>query len=288
MSVFAPADDMPVVDTVPDEGPLSPEQAVVALRAAIEAGDSWYSALLHVISRWTAPSEEVDGAVLHYLIAGEAFDWLLLAQRLVATIEDLVPAEEAEALVVQGLPPHVETEDEFEAAIGPAKYRAHLNFQYGVVVEELLLLAAEMELQKTGHLSRVGFPTADIESFERVYGKTWDELKVFYTAETGETPGDRMSQAELRTFIYWLSKFRIRYSEPARIASDTRKAMTVLARLEGNRARMARLRAAAERQNYLAEPSTPRRAIDTTPTLARRRGPLGRRAPSTADDPLEV
>lgn len=236
---------------VPEEGPLAPPQGVVAFRRAIEAGDHWYDALLRVIARWTAPSEEVEGVRLHYLVAGEAFDWLLLAQRLLATVEDLVPPAQAEALLVQGIPPRPEGEEEFEAAIGPAKYRAHLNFQYGVVVEELLLLSAELELQKNGSLSRLGARGADIEAYERVYGKTLEELKVLYQAEEGIPVGDRVTQTELRSFTYWLSKFRIRHAEPARIASDTRKAMTVLARMEGNRTRTARMRAAAERRAAL-------------------------------------
>jgi len=236
---------------VPDEGPLTPQQGVVAFRRAIQKGGEWYPALLEIISRWVAPDEEVDGVRLQYLIAGEAFDWLLLAQRLLDTVEDLVPAVEIEQLLVQGVSPRNETEEEFEAAIGPAKYRAHLNFQYGVVVEELLLLSAELELQKDGHLARHGLPPADVFAYERVYGKSFDELKVLYQSEQGEILGDRVSQADARTMLYWLSKFRIRHAEPARIASDTRKAMNVLAGLEGNRVRMARLRAAAERRNVI-------------------------------------
>ena len=236
---------------IPDEGPLTPQQGVVAFRRAIEGGEAWYPTLLHVVSRWVAPDETVDGIYLQYLIAGEAFDWLLLGQRLLATVEDLVPPAEIEQLIVQGVSPHNETEEEFEAAIGPAKYRAHLNFQYGIVVEELLLLSTELELHKTGHLARHGLPPADIHAYERVYGKTFDELKVLYQSEHGEILGDRVSQADVRTMLYWLSKFRIRHAEPARIASDTRKAMSVLANLEGNRVRMARLRAAAERRNVI-------------------------------------
>jgi len=236
---------------VPEEGPLTPQQAVVAFRRAVQRGDEWYPALLEVISRWVAPDEEVGGVYLQYLIAGEAFDWLLLAQRLVDSVEDLIPPAQAEALIVHGTPPRNETEDEFEAALGPAKYRAHLNFQYGVVVEELLLLATELELHKTGHLARHGAQPADIEAYERVYGKSLEELKVLYSSETGDLIRIRQTQAEARTFTYWLSKYRIRYAEPARIASDTRKAMTVLARMEGTRTRRARLRAAAERRAAL-------------------------------------
>ncbi len=232
---------------LPGDGPLSPEQGIEAFRAAIESGLDWYDALLHVISRWVAPEEVVDGTLLRYLIAGEAFDWLLLAQRLVTAAEDLLPRDDVERLIVHGIPPHIQDEEQFEAAIGPAKYRAHLNFQYGVVVEELLLLSAEMEISKTGPLSRHGLPTPDIEAYERVYGKPLDELRVIYNSEHGYI-GDEMTQSELREFIYWLSKYRIRVAEPARIASDTRKAMTMLARLESSRARAARMRAAEERR----------------------------------------
>src|SRR5690606_16765281 len=111
----------------------------------------------------------------------------------------------------------------------------------GVVIEELLLLAAEQELNKTGRLSGHGQPPADIGAYERVYGKSFDELRVLYQAEEGVTLGDQISQTDMRLLLYWLSKFRIRHAEPARIASDTRKAMTVLAGMEGRRARLARL-----------------------------------------------
>src|SRR5690606_15826128 len=141
-------------------------------------GAEWCPTLRGGIARWVAPEEEVDGVRIHYLIAGEAFDWLLLAQRILNAAADLVPPEEAERLVVEGVPPRNETEDEFEAAIGPAKYRAHLNFQYGVVIEELLLLSAEQELHKSGRLSAHGMPLPDVVAYERVYGKTFDELKV--------------------------------------------------------------------------------------------------------------
>ncbi|MCK9496705.1 MAG: hypothetical protein M0R75_14605, partial [Dehalococcoidia bacterium] len=110
---------------------------------------------------------------------------------------------------------------------------------------------AEQELNKTGRLSGHGMPPADVLAYERVYGKPFEELKVLYQAEEGVTLGDRVSQTDMRLLLYWLSKFRIRHAEPARIASDTRKAMTVLAGMEGRRARLARLREAAQRREAL-------------------------------------
>ena len=48
---------------------------------------------------------------------------------------------------------------------------------------------------------------------------------------------ERMAQAELQAFTYWLSKYRVRTGEPARVASDTKKAMAMMSRLEAGRAR---------------------------------------------------
>ena len=232
---------------VPLEGALTPEQGVEAFLRALERGGAWYPALLAVIARWTAPSEEIDGVRTTYLIAGEAFDWLLLAQRLIESAGDLVPAEEAEQLLVHGIPPDGSGEAEFEAAIGPAKHRAHLNFQYGVVVEELLLLAVELELVKDGGLGGAGRLAPDLEAYERVYGVPLEELRVLYAADTGTPLPERLSQSELQAFTYWLSKYRVRTGEPARVASDTKKAMAMMSRLEAGRARLGRLHAAQAR-----------------------------------------
>ena len=250
---------------VPREGALSPAQAVEALRRSLERGVDWYPALLEVIARWTAPSEEIDGALNTYLIAGEAFDWLLLAQRLLDDVGDLVPLDEAEQLLVHGIAPDGSGEAEFERAIGPAKHRAHLNFQYGVVVEELLILAVELELVKSGSLSGAGRPAPDIEAFEHVYGKPLTELKLLYAHESGTALAERMSQSELQAFTYWLSKYRVRTGEPARVASDTKKAMAMMSRLEAGRARLGRLHAAQARAGRVVDTDGPRRAAAGAP-----------------------
>ncbi len=242
---------------IPREGPLDPEQAVAALRRAIEQGEDWYLALLTVIGRWSAPTEEVDRVPYRYLIAGEAFDWLLLAQRLLSEVTDLVSLREVERLLVFGIAPDGGDEETFEQAIGAAKYRAHLNFQYGVVVEELLLLTVEQELQKAGRLVGAGQPQPDVLAYEHVYGKTLEELQVLYFSETDCTLGETVSQQELQAFTYWCSKYRVRAGEPARVASDTRKAVALMSRLERGRARLGGL--------------TPERRVDLRVRRTRRR-----------------
>jgi hypothetical protein len=227
---------------VPREGPLSPAQGVESFRRALERGEEWYPALLSVIARWSHPREEIDDVAYHYLIAGEAFDWLLLAQRLLDEALDLVPASEVERLLLFGIAPEGADEDSFEAAIGAQKYSAHLNFQYGVVIEELLLLSVEQEFQKAGRLVGTGQAMPDVAVYEHVYGKSLDELMVLYRSEADCLLVSPVSQKDWQTFTYWCSKYRVRTGEPARIASDTRKAVALMSRLEAGRTRLGRMR----------------------------------------------
>ena len=202
-------------------------------------GQPWYPALLEVVARWAAAEEELNGVRQRYLIGGEAFDWLLLAQRLLAEVEEQIPTGELERLLIFGLPPDGSTEEDFARAIGGPKHRAHLNFQYGVTVEELLLLSAELELQKAGRLAGAGQPQPDVLAYERVYGKSLEELQLLYATETDTRLAARMRQTELQAFTYWCSKYRLRHSEPARVASDTKKAIALMSRMEGGRGRLA-------------------------------------------------
>ena len=228
---------------VPREGPLNPEQAIEAFRRTAGRSEPWYPALLDVVARWVAPEELVQGVRLRYLLAGEAFDWLLLAQRLIETLpEDALPAFEVEELLVFGRPPDHSTEEDFAQAIGPQKHRAHLNFQYGVITEELLLLAVEEEIHKEGRIVHAGLDVPEVAAYERVYGKDLEELRILYLQESGQRVRDQMPVSGLQQFTYWLSKFRLRASDPARVASDTRKALATMSRLERSRNRLGRQR----------------------------------------------
>lgn len=234
-------------------GPLEPEAGVRAFREALLAGRPWYPSLLEVVGRWVAAEESVDGEPYRYLIAAEAFDWLRLAQRLLEGASDLVPAAEAEQLLLFGLAPDGGDEEEFARAVGAQKYRAHLNFQYGVVVEEALLLTVELELLKAGTLAGVEGAHADVSAYALVYGRAYEELLGMYRAETGAVSGERMALSQLQSFTYWCSKYRFRMGEPARVASDTRKALALLSTMEAGRGRLGRRSAGTAREIVLEE-----------------------------------
>ena len=214
-------------------------------RAVSENGD-WFAALLGAVARWEAPEEVVDGRRYAYLVGGEAFDWLLLAERLCEAVDGAIPADEREALLFFARPPRELDADEFRRAIGDAKHRAHLNFLYGIVVEEALQLRVEEEVLKERRC-RVWNEgeSADDQVFQRIYGRGRDELLAAFREERALPPGNELSYGDLRAFTYWLFKYRLNGGDPARVASDTRKALAQLAELEA---------AARRRAEFLASP----------------------------------
>jgi hypothetical protein len=207
----------------------SDNEAIRYLKESIIQGKHWYIALLEAIERWTVSEESYNGRDYRYLIADEAFDWLLLAERLLAEVDNLVPEEEVISLLFHGKTPLELPGEEFCQLIGEAKYRAHLNYFYGITVEETLLLAVEEETRKEqraraltedNHLSK--------EVYERVYGAPMAELLTKFKIEKGYPKRNFMELGELKEFTYWLFKYRLNNCDKARIASDTKKALKEL------------------------------------------------------------
>lgn len=235
MSLRADAADTLVGELIAEEGPtpLAPDDAVLRMRQAIRDGQHWFEALLDAIGRWRLPEETVSGRTFHYLIGGEAFDWLLLAERLLDEAADLVPEEEREALLFEGRWP-LDLEDEaFERRLGAAKYSAHLNYLYGVLVEEALQLHVEEEIHKAAYARAYGLdPREDESMYERVYSKPCQELLAQYYEETGHLHIAEIAYAEMKAFTYWLFKLRLRRQDKARVASDTRKGLAMLSQME--------------------------------------------------------
>src|SRR6266508_2703561 len=88
-----------------EEAVDSPEAIIADLRDEIQSGEPWYPALLRAVGRWRLPAERVDGRQFNYLIGGEAFDWLLLAERLTDELTGLIPAAQRDALLFYGRAP---------------------------------------------------------------------------------------------------------------------------------------------------------------------------------------
>jgi hypothetical protein len=226
-----------VTTNVEQETPACGE-ALAHLRQAVADGSHWFPALLEAVAMWHLPEETIGERRYCYLVGGEAFDWLLLAERLIESLDGTVPEEEREALLFSGQMPLDLDAEEFKTVIGAAKHTAHLNYLYGVTVEEALQLAVEEELHKErfAQCSTRCLP-ADEEACRRVYGKGRMELLERFREERGLPGSDSIAYRDLKDFTYWLFKYRLRNCDRARVASDTRKALLQLSKLERARRR---------------------------------------------------
>ena len=209
--------------------PAGDTEAIKHLEQAISGDKHWYIALLEAIGLWTTAEETHNGRTYHYLIAGEAFDWLLLAERLCEAVDSLLPYDEKLALLFYGKPPLSLTIDRFKELIGSSKYHQYLNYFYGVTVEEALILTVQEEVRKERWTSGYGegYDTVN-EVYRRIYGATKTMLLKRFRREKGYPQLKSISLTELKEFTYWLFKYRLKQCDKAKVASDTKKALEQL------------------------------------------------------------
>jgi hypothetical protein len=203
-------------------------EAVRYLKEALASGKNWYLSLLGAIGLWSSASEDYRDRSYVYLIDGEAFDWLLLAERLCETVESLLPEKERDDLLFHGVPPLELDAAEIKELIGEKKYAQYLNYFYGVTVEEALLLAVQEAIDKEKWVQVLGKVHSSDEAYHRIYDTEKDELLKQFRQEKGHVQRQSTTLDEMKEFTYWLFKYRLKRCEKARIASDTKKALDYL------------------------------------------------------------
>ena len=211
--------------------PAGDVEAIRYLKQAITSGKHWYIALLEAIGLWNAAEEIHNERTYCYLVDGEAFDWLLLAERLCETVDGLLPDDEKIALLFHGEPPLSLTTEKFKELIGSGKYHQYLNYFYGIAVEEFLILAVQEEVRKEGRV--LGYnkePTTADEAYRRIYDANRAVLLKQFRHEKDYPQARSISLTELKEFTYWLFKFRLKRCDKAKVASDTKKALEQLRR----------------------------------------------------------
>lgn len=208
-------------------------EAAAAFVEAVQAGQPWFGALLRAIADWTLSEETRNGRHYRYLVAGEAFNMLLLAERLLEEVDGLVPADTRESLLFEGRAPEDIDATALRDTIGAVKHGAHLNYWYGVVVEQSLQQAVLDEVAKARQSLGATETTLEEETFQRLYDATEEKLHhEFRRVSTGRKGGERAPLEEHDAFTYWLFKRRVSRSDPARLASDTMKGLRKLERLD--------------------------------------------------------
>jgi hypothetical protein len=205
-------------------------EAVRYLKESVASGKNWYLSLLGAIGLWSSPAEDFNERSYVYLIDGEAFDWLLLAERLCGTVEEFLPEDEMNALLFHGVSPMKLEAAEIKELIGDQKYGQYLNYFYGVTVEEALLLAVQEAVDKEKWVQGLGKAHPNDEAYSRIYDTDKDELLKQFRKDKGHVQRQSITLDEMKEFTYWLFKYRLKRHEKARIASDTKKALDYLKR----------------------------------------------------------
>ncbi|MDD5038354.1 MAG: hypothetical protein PHN78_03460 [Dehalococcoidales bacterium] len=234
--------------------PTGEPEAIRHMKQAMAGGKHWYIALLEAIGLWETAEEIHNNRTYRYLIAGEAFDWLLLADRLCEPMNGLLPDDEKTALLFQGKPPLKLSIAKFKKLIGSIKYRQYLNYLYGITVEEALIWVVQEEVRKERWGSGYSMEKDTTnEVYRRVYGTTRTVLLRHFRRDKHYPQLKSIGLTELKEFIYWLFKYRLKHCDKTRVASDTKKALNWLHR-HGFPAQLDRYDFEPESNNILASP----------------------------------
>ena len=225
--------DLLLEEKQPQTEVLADIDPIEHLRSLLKDGVEWPVALLKSMALWTVPVETVKKREYSYFIGGEAFDWLLLAERLCKEVGNLIPKAEMEELLFTGRFPPPFDESRIKELLGVHKRRGYLNYYYGVVVEEALQLAVEREVHKRNLSNGIRYQSDFTdEVFERVYREPREALTEEFRLEAGYESLETMSVTQMKEFTYWLFKYRIKTSDKAKIASDTKKGLDILHQME--------------------------------------------------------
>jgi hypothetical protein len=204
-------------------------QTIQGLKNAVAEGRNWYVALLEAVRLWSSPEEDYAGRHYQYLVDNEAFDWLVLTERLCEELDGLIPEKERTDLLFFGIPPIELSKDEFKNLIGASKYQAHLNYFYGILVEKFLILAVTEEIRKKKRVLGLNNDNGIVdEAYQHIYGAPQFALLKQFRKERHYPQLGSISLSELNEFTYWLFKYRIKIRDKSCVASDTKKALTKL------------------------------------------------------------
>ena len=202
------------------------EEAINHFKADIASGKNWFLALLEAVKNWPVSEETVGGETYHYIISGEAFDMLQLAERLLKAAGDLVPEDEKIDFLFHNKPPLILTPEKTKELLGDKRFGQYLNFFYGITAEEALLQAVEEEVRKEeGGLNMHKEVQIIDETYRRIYDAQQRVLLHQFRKEKGYTSSRSTTLEQMKEFGYWRFKYRLQHCEKPRIASDTKKAL---------------------------------------------------------------
>jgi len=220
------------IDTIGVSADLSSSEVETLdkLRLELQTGKDTIRALIIASAKWPLSEEVIEDSHYRYILAEEAFDLFSLINRLAGDCKDVISSTHLMDAVFVDEYDLVTSCEYLRIELGGVKYSQYLNYFYGVLLEEILLFATEDEVRKmyTSNGFRNAAQETDIAMI-RLYGANERALLNRYCIETGFEPiKDEMDVTQKKEFTYWLFKFRMRWAEPAKAASDVSKALNYM------------------------------------------------------------
>ena len=166
-----------------------------------------------------------------YLVGNEALNWKRLA---VQILNNIKIKENLLIEIYQWLSiPEIYSglsEFQFRQLIGFEKYTSYLSYFYGVLIERSILCYVERENYKK-RISN-GKSTVNVlnVSYEHIYGFSFLTLHEEYCKKS-TILNKKHYEYDDENFTYYCFKKRIKDSEPAKLASDTKKGTIFLQEL---------------------------------------------------------
>jgi len=203
------------------------EGIISCFKSSIQTGQNWFLSLLEATKKWSVNEESYAGQDYNYVIADEALDMLQIAERLLTAVGELIPEDEKVAFLFHNKPPLQITMEQTQELMGEQRLGQHLNFFYGIVAEDALMQAVEEEVRKEAQgLNALNEAEIIDESYRRVYETTQRTLLRQFRKALNYTASRSMTLKQLKEFSYWRFKYRLKHCDKARIASDTKKALS--------------------------------------------------------------
>ncbi|MCL2707063.1 MAG: hypothetical protein FWE97_02725 [Dehalococcoidia bacterium] len=219
-----------MTESASSSGPTTAvEEIIGCFKSSLITGKNWYLALLEAVKNWPVSEEHFDGKDYHYIIHDEALDLLQIAERLLTAAGELVPEDEKISFLFRNKTPLQLNKEEVRELMGEQCLGQHLNFFYGIVVEEAIIQAVEEAVRKEEQGLNMRNETAIIdEAYNRVYEASQRTLLRKFRNDMVYGTSRKMTLKQLKEFSYWRFKYRLKHCDKARIASDTKKALSWL------------------------------------------------------------
>ena len=199
--------------------------------------ENWQKLLFDVIRDWGLSKEKFSTNQINYLIGGEAFNWKTLAVRIASQSKYLSKYEKFWNWIIESGSDGDIPEKELKDLLGYEKYRAHLSYFYGVIVEQALISSVEDSQVKKIISAGILSNEEEINSvYNIIYGDTREHLwQIFRMEYQIDILNTSFTISDEESFIYWLFKLRLQNSDPARIASDTKQGLIKLQQIKNSK-----------------------------------------------------